>query len=180
MQIIDVKVGLISVYNVSSFECRVLILFLRNLKIMMLLLLSLSSYSVMADEQSVIFNQNVAIQDSQLASERSVLLALDSGDSPVATPQTEQPLIERIDNFNFVNDARRVVSSDNRAGLGRIPNYYLLVAFMEPVFLHSFTTTVNTPKFVEHWTSQISSSISRVSGWKDGNSLYSHHHTRFV
>ncbi len=147
---------------------------------MMLLLLSLSSYSVMADEQSVIFNQNVGIQDSQIASERLVLLALDGGDSAIAAPQTEQPLVEQIDNFNFVNDARRVVSSDNRAGVGRTPNYFLLVAFMEPVFLHSFTTSVDTPKFVDHWTSQISSSISRVSGWKDGNSLYSHHHTRFV
>ncbi|WP_158638107.1 hypothetical protein [Shewanella donghaensis] len=155
-------------------------MFLRSLKIMMLLLLSLSSYSVMADEQSVIFNQNVGIQDSQIASERLVLLALDGGDSAIAAPQTEQPLVEQIDNFNFVNDARRVVSSDNRAGVGRTPNYFLLVAFMEPVFLHSFTTSVDTPKFVDHWTSQISSSISRVSGWKDGNSLYSHHHTRFV
>ena len=140
----------------------------------------MSAYSVTADEQSVIFNQNVAIQDSQISSKRGVLIAVDRGESAIAAPQTEQPLVEQIDNFNFVNDARRLVSCDNRAGLGRIPNYYLLVAFMEPVFLHSITTTVHTPKFVDHWTSQISRSISRVSGWKDGNSLYSHHHTRFV
>ncbi|MDO6677590.1 hypothetical protein [Shewanella sp. 4_MG-2023] len=158
----------------------------RSLKIMMLLILSLSAYSVTADEQSVIFNHKMEVQKVQLdvnidIAMTDLALELDDGVSATMTsPATEQPLVDNIDNFNFLNELRRVVSSDNRAGLGKIPNYYLLVAFMEPVLLDSASTAIATPKFVEHWTSKITRSTSRVSGWKDGNSLYSHYHIRFA
>ncbi|KPZ71806.1 MULTISPECIES: hypothetical protein [unclassified Shewanella] len=95
-------------------------------------------------------------------------------------PVKDLPLISDIERFDFLNDFRRVVSHDNRAGIGEKPNYSLLIAFFEPMIFNRYIAPISTPKFVNHWTSQLSSAISRVSGWKDGNSLYSHNHQRLA
>ncbi|WP_299571984.1 hypothetical protein [uncultured Shewanella sp.] len=93
--------------------------------------------------------------------------------------EKEQPLIGELTNINFFNEVRRVVSSDNRAGVGARPNYFLQIAFFEPIIFNRYIAPIEKPKFTTHWTSQLSSAVSRLSGWKDGNSLYSHHHIRF-
>ncbi len=181
----------------------------QRLKIILLLLISLSSFSAIAQVQlndgqnlkqaeiSNFVQSDFKKQVSDLNSQYSNKLDLFSKASvsegqdyiqallksqpqkKQASPEQEQPLISELASVNFFNEVRRVVSSDNRAGVGAKPNYFLQIAFFEPAIFNRFIPPVEKPKFASHWTSQLSSTVSRLSGWKDGNSLYTHNHIRF-
>ncbi|MCL1046192.1 hypothetical protein L2737_12755 [Shewanella electrodiphila] len=182
----------------------------QRLKIILLLLLSLSTFSAVGqvqlnDDQRNISSTEIAVcvQEGSGAPANSLRVShsvsslsylqtsLSDGQDFISmlvstdlrhknlTPEKEQPLISQLASVDFFNDVRRVVSSDNRAGTGVKPNYFLQIAFFEPVIFNRFITPIDKPKFTYHWTSKLSSTVSRLSGWKDGNSLYSHHHLRY-
>lgn len=54
------------------------------------------------------------------------------------------------------------------------PRYYLLVEFTPPQLLANATQIEPLCSQQQHWTSHISQQCSRLSGWKEANSLYRH------
>ncbi len=89
------------------------------------------------------------------------------------------PVFDEIAKQNMLFEHRRFVSADHRAGNGKEPEFFLLIAFAEPQLNKLASSPVLRPHFSQHWTSQSASGVSRLSGWKDTNSLYTHLHRRF-
>ena len=146
------------------------------------LFLSLSLFSSMiAAEENSFVQTTSPLMSTQVANGNDLSTSFEFNLTQIQVePVKEQPLFHEIEVFDFFNESRRVVSHDNRAGIGERPKYSLLIAFFEPMIFNRYIAPISTPKFVHHWTSQLSSAVSRVSGWKDGNSLYSHNHQRLA
>ncbi|MDR9825118.1 hypothetical protein RCJ22_05820 [Vibrio sp. FNV 38] len=69
---------------------------------------------------------------------------------------------------------RRAFSDNQDLTVHLSPNYYLLIAFLPPSLLEISKQDIAIASPLLHWTSRVSTSLSRLSGWKDGNALYSH------
>ncbi|WP_163132553.1 hypothetical protein [Agarivorans sp. Alg241-V36] len=93
-------------------------------------------------------------------------------------PDEPGPLLNTQSTQFFLSISRRVVSTDNCADQGIAPSYYLLVAFLPPPLLAMATQAQHPEPTQSHWTGHASSSPSRLSAWKEANTLYSHIHTR--
>lgn len=76
----------------------------------------------------------------------------------------------------FASIQRRLTSTDRSATLGIEPTYHLLVAFNPPPLLQLAMEPRRPFAQHLHWTNQITTHASRLSGWKDSNLLYSHMH----
>ncbi|MGF1701317.1 hypothetical protein L4D09_13545 [Photobacterium makurazakiensis] len=95
------------------------------------------------------------------------------------TQEDDRSVNNEMSDGYILNALRRIMSSDQYASVGISPNYDLVMAFLPPPLLEIALTSDSLPKTQSHWTSRVSVSLSRLSGWKDGNTLYSHNHPRF-
>ncbi|MGF1684710.1 hypothetical protein [Photobacterium minamisatsumaniensis] len=78
----------------------------------------------------------------------------------------------------ILNALRRLISTDQYASMGIVPEYHLIVSFLSPALLEMARIKVVIPDTSSHWISRVSSPLSRLAGWKDGNTLYTHNHSR--
>ncbi|MGF1722499.1 hypothetical protein L4D20_20940 [Vibrio kyushuensis] len=78
----------------------------------------------------------------------------------------------------FLSATRRILSADNCVGFDIEPEYFLLVAFSPPLLLEIAKQQVATPEKSLHWTSHITTK-SRLSGWKESNTIYSQFNSQF-
>lgn len=80
---------------------------------------------------------------------------------------------ERAGSYIF-NALRRLKSVDQCASMGITPDYVLVSELDPPSLIAMALTPSVLPPLQSHWTSDISPSHNRLSGWKEGNQLYSH------
>ncbi|WP_220718454.1 hypothetical protein [Agarivorans litoreus] len=110
--------------------------------------------------------------------EASVLGAVDLLYLPEPLSDEQEPYLNSLSAGYFLSSSRRVMSNDNRADQGAAPEYVLLIAFLTPPLLALATKAQRPPASQLHWTSHASSCSSRISCWKDANTLYSQKHSR--
>ncbi|MCL9777295.1 hypothetical protein [Vibrio methylphosphonaticus] len=111
----------------------------------------------------------VQLNSTQLASD--TLDSLDTEDDGSALNDNISPF--------FLSVSRRIISDTNCSEYRADPEYLLLIAFLPPPLLEMATKPATILSTQMHWTSRVSASPSRLSGWKDANTLYSHQHARF-
>ncbi|MGF1749908.1 MULTISPECIES: hypothetical protein [Vibrio] len=109
------------------------------------------------------------LSSTQLAND--TLDSLDTDDDGSAVNDNISPY--------FLSVSRRAISDTHCAEYGTSPDYLLLIAFLPPPLLEMATKPTTILSTQMHWTSRVSASPSRLSGWKDANTLYSHQHARF-
>ncbi|MDO6688080.1 MULTISPECIES: hypothetical protein [unclassified Agarivorans] len=99
---------------------------------------------------------------------------------PESAPLTDEhgPLLNSTSGHYFLSISRKLVSTDNCADQGVVPEYFLLIAFLSPPLLQLATQAQRPLATQLHWTSHTAQSRSRLSGWKEANTLYSQKHTR--
>ncbi|WP_299695265.1 hypothetical protein [uncultured Vibrio sp.] len=96
----------------------------------------------------------------------------------IATAEGE---LEDTNKLTF-NDALNDVAIPSRRGLGNSSGgertfegtYHLLVAFLAPPLLKLASQDAPLPSYDLLWMNRPQPRSSRISGWKDGNLLYSH------
>ncbi|AJR08540.1 hypothetical protein H744_2c1874 [Photobacterium gaetbulicola Gung47] len=72
------------------------------------------------------------------------------------------------------NALRRIKSVDQYAGMGIKPVFSQVFEFHPPSYLHRALTPTALPTLQSHWVGHIPHNHNRLSGWKEGNLLYSH------
>ncbi|MGY5453360.1 hypothetical protein ACVFI8_20800 [Agarivorans sp. MS3-6] len=77
----------------------------------------------------------------------------------------------------FLNSLRRVESSDHCAAYGVSPDYFLLFALLPPLLFELAQLASPIQKTQFHWTANVSTTRSRISGWKEANTLYTHNNS---
>ncbi|WP_221076607.1 hypothetical protein [Agarivorans aestuarii] len=111
-----------------------------------------------------------------------VQFVLDSPDSSAkkSAPLSNQPapILDTTSSHYFLSLSRKLVSTDKCADQGLKPEYFLLIAFLSPPLLDMATQAQRPPTTQEHWASHFNYSRSRLSGWKEANTLYSQGHIR--
>ncbi|MGF1736877.1 hypothetical protein [Photobacterium satsumensis] len=80
---------------------------------------------------------------------------------------------ERTGSYIF-NALRRLKSVDQCASMGITPDYVLVTELAPPSLITMALIPSVLPPLQLHWTSEIAPSHNRLSGWKEGNQLYSH------
>lgn len=74
----------------------------------------------------------------------------------------------------FFNALRRIKSVDHYAGMGVKPAFSLVFEFHPPSYLSDALMPTVLPPLQSHWIGHIPHNHTRLSGWKEGNLLYSH------
>ncbi len=74
---------------------------------------------------------------------------------------------------NYCTTPRRGICHIDGTERDFTASYHLLVAFAAPPLLLLATLVFALIPAYLHWSGQVSSSKSRISSWKDGNTLYS-------
>lgn len=74
----------------------------------------------------------------------------------------------------FFNALRRIKSVDHYAGMGVKPAFSLVFEFHPPSYLSRALKPAALPPMQSHWVGHIPHNHNRLSGWKEGNLLYSH------
>ncbi|MCL9776094.1 hypothetical protein [Vibrio methylphosphonaticus] len=75
--------------------------------------------------------------------------------------------------LSYYSLPRRAFSDNQDSKRDLLPEYHLLIVFLKPSLLEVSKQNLLLTSPQLHWTSRASSSRSRVSGWKDTNTLYS-------
>lgn len=145
------------------------------------LTVSLCSYMVIAQEYPTSGNRVLDLSQQQ---QMFILKADDQpchyAQSNIITQEDERSISNDGNNTFILNALRRVISHDHRATLGVKPEYHLLVAFLPPPLLQLAVKAISVPDAISHWTSHASYPSSRLAGWKEGNILYTHNHSRLL
>lgn len=170
-----------SVYTDSTFTHKgYQYLLSRGFTFLFALIVSLCSYMVTAQEYPTFGYQVVDLPQQQ------IFLLKDSAQpcyytySDIMTQEEDRSISDNSDNAFILNASKRVLSNDHRASFGVKPEYHLLVDFLPPPLLQLAVKAISVPDAVSHWTSHTASPSSRLSGWKEGNILYTHNHSRLL
>ncbi|MFA0087128.1 hypothetical protein [Vibrio sp. 10N.261.51.F12] len=149
-------------------------LFKRFYQLFIAIIITMCTHFVSADEY-------VTFEPSSLESSISFALEENSVLDEFSDSMTDEDGSVLNDSAGplFLSVSRRAITDATQSVQGLIPDYYLLIAFLPPPLLKIATTATSMTSPQLHWTSRISSAPSRLSGWKDANTLYTHQHARF-
>ncbi|MFA0085706.1 hypothetical protein [Vibrio sp. 10N.261.51.F12] len=75
---------------------------------------------------------------------------------------------------NYFSVPRRTLSDKHDLRFSSAPDYHLIISLLSPSLLDVSKQAYALIPLQLHWTSRVTASLSRLSGWKDGNALYSH------
>lgn len=133
-------------------------------------------------EKSSYSSQNYYISESPYISQSSNIYKnpiINQGPAKSETPQTEQKTAvvsekdgsEDLFNLPRLNRLSPVLFSADKQ---TTPNYVLLVEFFKSKLTAGVFKNLANPPLITLWFEQLShnTNSSRLSGWKDGNSLY--------
>ncbi|WEM43759.1 hypothetical protein PTW35_08265 [Photobacterium sp. DA100] len=90
------------------------------------------------------------------------------------TQEEERSIFDEGGDAYIFNALRRIKSVDHYAGMGVKPSFSLVFEFHPPSFLQIALTPTVLPSMQSQWVARIPQSHNRLSGWKEGNLLYSH------
>lgn len=137
------------------------------------LILAVCTHAVAASEYPS-FNTN------KVHSQAFLTLDLAAETSHVIDPASEEEGSVLNDNLGpyFLSASRRIINDGHGTALNAAPDYFLLIAFLTPPLLELATQSSALIPPQHHWTSKNRYASSRLSGWKEANTLYTHKHTR--
>ncbi|PSU29308.1 hypothetical protein [Photobacterium lutimaris] len=92
----------------------------------------------------------------------------------IITQDDDRSVFDEKRGSYIFNALRRLKSVDQCASMGISPDYVLVTELAPPSLMMMALTPSVLPPFQSHWISEITSSHHRLSGWKEGNLLYSH------
>ncbi|MGR5062060.1 hypothetical protein [Photobacterium sp. DNB22_13_2] len=90
------------------------------------------------------------------------------------TQEDDRSVFDEKNGAYIFNALRRLKSVDHFAGMGVKPDFDLVFEFPVPSLLQSALSSTALPQLQSHWIGHIPPSHNRLSGWKEGNLLYSH------
>ncbi|MDV5168914.1 hypothetical protein [Photobacterium rosenbergii] len=95
-------------------------------------------------------------------------------DSSIITQDDDRSVFDEGHEAFFFNALRRIKSVDHYAGMGVKPAFTLVFEFHPPSYLSRALKPTALPPLQSHWVGHIPHNHNRLSGWKEGNQLYSH------
>lgn len=78
----------------------------------------------------------------------------------------------------FLSTSRRIIEDGHGSAVNTAPDYFLLIAFLTPKLLDVAMEPSPLISPQSHWTSSARYASSRLSGWKEANTLYVQKHAR--
>ena len=97
-----------------------------------------------------------------------------TADMATITVDDDRSVFDEGHETYFFNALRRLKSVDHYAGMGVKPVFSQVHEFHPPSYLSQALKPTALPPLQTHWVGHIPHNHNRLSGWKEGNQLYSH------
>ncbi|PSW13432.1 hypothetical protein C9J01_11405 [Photobacterium rosenbergii] len=97
-----------------------------------------------------------------------------TSDSAIITQDDDRSAFDEGHETYIFNALRRLKSVDHYAGMGVKPVFSQVHEFHPPSYLSQALKPTALPLLQTHWVGHIPHNHNRLSGWKEGNLLYSH------